>query len=168
MVGLNMAFSRKVLEKVPAFDTELGPGALGFNDDFFFSWQVENAGYRIARRFEVSVEHHYDASRLHRVYALQRAVACGRSDAYLEHHWHHRRIWFARWHLRRSTLRLALFRWLRKNEMRDQERIPSWEFDLVKQVNFYKQYMVERWRPRNYQKNGLVKRTPTSRPHSTA
>ncbi|KAA6407127.1 MAG: hypothetical protein FRX48_09193 [Lasallia pustulata] len=37
MVGANMAFSRRVLEKVPSFDTELGPGALGFFDESLFS-----------------------------------------------------------------------------------------------------------------------------------
>ena len=29
LTGANMAFARRVLEKVPAFDLELGPGALG-------------------------------------------------------------------------------------------------------------------------------------------
>jgi cellulose synthase/poly-beta-1,6-N-acetylglucosamine synthase-like glycosyltransferase len=33
MNGANMAFSRRVLAKVPGFDPELGPGALGFWDE---------------------------------------------------------------------------------------------------------------------------------------
>src|SRR5260221_11985896 len=32
VVGANMAFHRRVLERVPKFDEELGPGALGFGD----------------------------------------------------------------------------------------------------------------------------------------
>src|SRR5688572_15573077 len=47
MVGANMAFSRKVLERVPAFDPELGPGALGFDDEAMFAWQLLEAGYRL-------------------------------------------------------------------------------------------------------------------------
>ena len=64
LTGANMAFHRRVLAKVPAFDVELGPGRLGFQDDVLFSKQLERAGYRIQRRFDVRVEHHFDFDRL--------------------------------------------------------------------------------------------------------
>ena len=36
VVAANLAFSRRVLARVPAFDPELGPGALGFEDEVLF------------------------------------------------------------------------------------------------------------------------------------
>ena len=47
MIGANMGFSREVLEKVPAFDPELGPGALGFMDDSLFALQMKAAGFHL-------------------------------------------------------------------------------------------------------------------------
>jgi hypothetical protein len=76
MIGVNAAFSKAVLEKVPAFDTELGPGALGFSDDVLLSWQIKQAGYTIASA-ENFVEHHFDASRLTRSSLLDRSVKEG-------------------------------------------------------------------------------------------
>jgi hypothetical protein len=60
MFGANMGFSREVLSKVPAFDTELGPGALGFGDEMLFSWQLLEAGYQIHGALDVAVEHHFE------------------------------------------------------------------------------------------------------------
>lgn len=60
MIGANCAFSRSVLNKVPAFDPELGPGALGFCDDVLFSRQLVNAGYRLTAVFDYPVTHHFD------------------------------------------------------------------------------------------------------------
>ena len=48
LTGANMAFARRVLDKVPGFDRELGPGGLGFCDDTLFSLQLRTAGFRLA------------------------------------------------------------------------------------------------------------------------
>src|SRR5438034_1054815 len=48
LISANMPFSPSILEKVPAFDNELGPGLLGFWEDSLFSFQVKEAGYKIA------------------------------------------------------------------------------------------------------------------------
>ena len=53
MLGANMAFRRDVLQTVPAYDTELGPGALGFYDDSLFSMQMARAGLNIQSALDV-------------------------------------------------------------------------------------------------------------------
>ncbi len=88
-VGANMAFSRDVLDRVAAFEVELGPGALGFGDETLFSFQLRQAGYRLVTRFDVAVEHHFDPARLTRSKMLEAARQMGRSKAYVAYHWHH-------------------------------------------------------------------------------
>ena len=43
LIGANMAFHRDVLQKVPEFDPELGPGKLCFMDDSLFSFRLWDA-----------------------------------------------------------------------------------------------------------------------------
>lgn len=157
MVGANMAFSKEVLERVPAFDTELGPGASGFHDESLFSFQLKRAGYRIVSAFDVTVEHHFDESRLTRANFLDTAAKMGRSSAYWAHHWEHEGVRRPRVELARARLRLAKWRWQRGHEGRGPEGMPEWEMVLLKQVHFYRQYLSERGRPRNYERHGLVK-----------
>jgi hypothetical protein len=157
MVGANMAFSREVLERVPAFDTELGPGALGFHDESLFSLQLKRAGYRIVSAFDVTVEHHFDESRLLRESFLDTARRMGRSSAYLAHHWEHEEVGHPRLQLALARLRLAKWRRQRRGEFRGPEGMPEWEMVLLKQFYFYRHYLVERRRPRNYERHGLVK-----------
>jgi glycosyltransferase involved in cell wall biosynthesis len=157
MVGANMAFSREVLAKVPAFDTELGPGASGFHDESLFSFQLKRAGYRIVSAFGVTIEHHFDESRLLRASFLDIAQKMGRSSAYRAHHWEHTDVRHPRLELILAQLRLAKWRWQRRREYSEAEGMPEWEMVLLKEVHFYRQYLVERRRPRNYDKKGLVK-----------
>ena len=158
-LGANMAFSRDVLTKIPAFDVELGPGALGFCDDNLFSNQAKHAGYVIASAFHASVEHHFDPARLTHASWLKRAVKQGQSGAYLAHHWEHQEIPDVRLRIIKRSLRLLQSRWLYQSECRIQEGIPVWEMDIVGSLAFYKQFLIERQKPRNYEKHGLVKRS---------
>ncbi|HLJ53587.1 MAG TPA: glycosyltransferase family 2 protein, partial [Chthonomonadaceae bacterium] len=89
MVGANMAFSRSVFARVPQFDTELGPGALGFCDETLFSMQLIEAGYRLRGQMDVFVEHHFDAARLAYGSLRDRMRKEGRCLAYIAHHWQH-------------------------------------------------------------------------------
>ncbi|HEX7316871.1 MAG TPA: glycosyltransferase family A protein [Pyrinomonadaceae bacterium] len=157
MVGANMAFSREVLERVPAFDTELGPGASGFHDESLFSFQLKRAGYRIVSAFGVTVEHHFDESRLLRANFLDTAGKMGRSSAYWAHHWEHQELRRPRLELALARLRLAKWRARRRRETLGAEGMPEWEMVLVKQAHFHRQYLLERERPRNYERHGLVK-----------
>jgi glycosyltransferase involved in cell wall biosynthesis len=159
--GGSMAVARQVLEKVPAFDPELGPGSptgLWSGEETLFSWQVLQAGFRIKLRKEVCVEHHFDSSRLRRDAFVARAVYSGRSRAYLTYHWQHGEI---RWPLLRywkAWLRLNAYRAVTKlGSAARTEGIELPEFDRVCGLHFYKQYLRERRRPRNYERNGLVK-----------
>lgn len=157
MVGANCGFSKQVLSKVPAFDTELGPGALGFYDETLFSFQLSEAGYRLATAFDVAVEHHFDESRLSRRGFLESAKKKGRSSAYVAHHWRHIAIRAPYLRLAGASLRLIKARVKRRKECLLSEGVPEWEMERVEGVYFYEQYLVERIRPRNYAKHGLVK-----------
>jgi glucosyl-dolichyl phosphate glucuronosyltransferase len=161
--GGSMAISRAVLEKVPAFDPELGPGAttgLWSGEETLFSWQVSRAGYRIKLCKDVCVEHHFDPSRLFRDAFVARAIYSGRSRAYLTYHWQHRDI---KWPLLRyvkACLRLSAYRISTRRRSGQSEGIDLPEFDRVSGVHFYKQYLRECRRPRNYERHGLVKLSP--------
>ena len=87
MVGANMAFRRKVAEQIGGFDPALGPGALGFADETLFSRQLLAAGFRLASALDVSVEHHFDLTRLGPRQVVDIAARMGRSEGYLVHHW---------------------------------------------------------------------------------
>lgn len=89
LVGGNMAFSRHVLDKVPEFDPQLGPGALGFGDDTLFAMQLEASGFKIANAGPVFVRHNFDEDRLKWPALVARAVGAGRAWAYIHHHWLH-------------------------------------------------------------------------------
>lgn len=161
MVGANMAFSREILRRVPAFDTELGPGALGFGDDQLFASQLLEAGYRIVGRQRVCVEHHFDRRRLLRKFWLEAARKRGRSQAYRGHHWEH---WGSRWlrpRLTLATLRLARWRATRDDEA-SAEGCPEPELELEFQCALLRAHLHERLRPRNYAPRGCVKHHPAA------
>ncbi|HEX8148861.1 MAG TPA: glycosyltransferase [Pyrinomonadaceae bacterium] len=166
MVGANMALSKEVLGKVPAFDTELGAGAAGFHEEALFSLQLKRAGYRLAPALDVTVEHHFDESRLARANFLDTAGKMGRSSAYWAHHWEHEEVRRPRLELALARLRLAKWRAQRGRECRSPEGMPEWEMVLLKQVHFHRQYLLERSRPRNYERHGLVKLNREDAPSS--
>jgi len=157
MVGANMAFSKEVLRKVPAFDTELGPGASGFYDETLFTFQLREAGFRVASALDVTVEHHFDESRLLRASFLDSARNMGRSRAYWAYHWEHREVRNPRRALALARLRLAKWRAQRWREWRGAEGMPDWEMALLEESHFLRHYLSVRGRPRNYARRGLVK-----------
>jgi glucosyl-dolichyl phosphate glucuronosyltransferase len=161
LLGGNLAVAREVFTRIPEFDTELGPGALGFYDDTLFSFQVKQAGFPIASAFDVIAEHHFDESRLQRRAILEHAERKGRSLAYVKHHWAHHHVDDPMRRLTLDFLRLMKWRIKKRAERRD-EGLADWEMNLLSSTYFYRQYLIERKRPRNYDKFGLVKLT-----HST-
>jgi len=158
LVGANMAFSREVLRSVPAFDPELGPGALGFCDETLFSLQLKASGSRIVAAYATEVEHHFDADRLTRANFLRRAVNQGRSQAYMTYHWLHEDVPDAASRLRKRSLRLLLRRWKYRAECAGPEGAPGWELNLLSEIAYCRQFLRETRRSRNYDKLGLVKR----------
>jgi GT2 family glycosyltransferase len=152
-----MAFSRRVLSRVPAFDVELGPGALGLGEDSLFALQLREAGYVIVGAPDTVVEHHCDASRLLRVNWLHRARHSGWSAAYRDYHWHHKDIQHAwlKYAAAVATLRAWRVKW--RKECRREEGCVEREMVLARTVHYFERFMIERRRPRNYTVRGLVK-----------
>jgi len=156
MVGANMSFHRRVLDRVPGFDLELGPGALGFHDETLFSWQLHEAGYNIVGALNVVVEHHFDRNRVSRQGILDLARKFGRSDAFTFHHWEHQKLRrvlpkLARCHFYRVWTRCS--EWLGKSaDSLVTEQVIRAEQDLA----FYREYIVQRQRPRKYPLRSLA------------
>ena len=155
MVGANMAFSREVLSRVPAFDVELGPGAMGFGDDTLLTWQFREAGYTVSSAFDVAVEHHPDATRLRRSSWENMAVKQGRTAAYLDYHWQHENNSLGWNYILRKRVRRILNSLTPSHARRDS--LTAEELFVVSQFAYSSQYRIEQKRPRNYARRGLVK-----------
>ena len=152
MVGANMAFSREITSKIPAFDPELGPGALGFGDETLLSHQIVAAGFKVALALDVEVEHRFDASRLTRESFLAIAVRMGRSQAYIESSLaalQRAPIPGTRWakHVIELWGRRAIGRLKRG---RRPEIVELWELDLVREIAVFDAAATEQRRPRQY------------------
>jgi glycosyltransferase involved in cell wall biosynthesis len=158
LIGANMGFHRSVLERVPAFDPELGPGGLGLGEDTLFGWQLVEAGFKIGYAPKAAVVHQLDVSRLQRTYWLGDARKRGRSDAYRCYHWEQagfrnpRLVWLYHW------IRLQVRSVLQPPPPIESEGCPLWEMWSVLQMEKCRQFCLERRRPRNYSRRGLVKR----------
>lgn len=155
MVGANMGFRREVLSRVPGFDPELGPGARGFGDDTLFSMQLLKAGYRIHPAFSVTVEHHFDASRLKRTSWLTQANKAGQTWGYIIHHWQHSSVAARTWLMKRP-FRLMYERYKRRNEWPYDEGIPEWEAHILIDIHTARNYLLESRKPRRYEKQSLT------------
>jgi len=169
IISANMALSRSVLDTVPGFDPELGPGELGTMEDTLFSWQLQAAGHKTKMVTETTVEHHFDERRLTRRSFVRAAIARGRSLSYIRYHWlhntagdwTHRRNAYQVW--RHPYLVLAkrfvdrtvqgVAQWLQ----RSRAPIGKQEFWTILNLYGLKQYLQERKRPRNYAEKGLQK-----------
>lgn len=154
LVGGNMAFSRRVLARVPAFEAELGPGALGFADDTLFSHQLHAAGFTILDEPDIEADHFFDAQRLTRAGLLAEARKHGRSNAFLRYHWRHQeRPW--------QQLSLAAYRtwhaahWLAQPMAWRRSECSRMEYRMAEGMAAFQQYIFETRRPRLYEKYGL-------------
>lgn len=157
LVGANMAFSRRVLDRVPCFDPELGPGALGFGDDSLFALQAWEAGYRLmVGGPDTEVEHHFQESRLARAAFIDSARKRGRSKAYVIYHWYHNEPMHLWLRLLRARAWLLLAQLRSKRAIR-RDHIGVDEYLALQRVSFLI-YMKELCgQPRQYERRGLVK-----------
>ena len=165
LFGASMAFSRDVLTRVPAFDPELGAGALGAGEETLFSWQLLEAGYKITTAFDVPVEHHPEPGRLSRASYLRAARTRAQCHTYIRYHWMHAPA--AQWQHRLipsvlltllvQTLRLWVWRGLHWRACCKAEGIEEQEFKLVERLQRIRHYLQERHRPRHYEPYGLIK-----------
>ena len=160
LVGANMAFDKRVLEDVPAFDLELGSGSLGFFEETLFSWQLMQAGFRVIAAPGEVAEHHCGEERLRQASYYQTAEKMGRSTAYVAHHWLHARVTFPHLRLLRWHAQFRASQW--KNRQGEQiEGGSTQELTALEKIYFYRQHLIERKRPRNYEKRGLIKHKGT-------
>lgn len=158
LVGANMAFGRHVLERIAGFDTELGPGQLGYGEDALFGEQLRAAGYRVVGAQGGVVEHHFDPDRLRRNSFLAAAKRHGRTLAYLNHHWWHVTERQVPLRLIMARCKLALWRLCHISRLVRAEGADGAELYYVQQVNYLRQYLRERRRPPAYARCGLTKR----------
>jgi glucosyl-dolichyl phosphate glucuronosyltransferase len=157
LIGANMGFHRSVLERVPAFDVEVGPGALGFADDTLFSWQLSEAGFRLKYIPEAAVLHYPDPSRLVRSSWFSTGRKHGATWAYLLHHWLHKNLPSPRLRYYYVALKLRLRRRLQPPSPLDSEGIAPWEMSYLGEMEKCRQSLIEQRRPRNYSRRGLRK-----------
>lgn len=157
MVGANCAFRRAVLERVPVFDPELGPGALGLGEDNLFGRQLVAAKFKLEYAEHAVVVHSPDISRLSRAEWLNAARRHGRSRAYLLYHWEHDDIKLPRLKWLWLWLKLQLRRKLQPPPPLESEGCPGWELSYLHRLELFRGFCRERRRPRNYSRHGLVK-----------
>jgi glycosyltransferase involved in cell wall biosynthesis len=160
MPGANMALHRRAVDRVPAFDLELGGGGLGNCEDTLFSRQVVAAGCRLAFAPGAPVEHHFEPAKLRYAQWQSNAGAAGRSRAYLHHHWLHLPVSRAVWRRLQLRAKLGLRRGLAATRAPDAEGIPPWELSYLTDLAFLEQFALERGRPRKYALRGLRKLAP--------
>ena len=157
LIGANMGFRRSVLDRVPAFETELGPGALGLGEDTLFGWQLVEAGCTIKYAPKASVIHNLNSDRLRRVNWHNEAIKHARTEAYLLHHWEHGEMERPRLTWMKAWVKLHLRRLWEKLPPLDGEGCPRWETSCIQTMERSKQFQIEKQRPRNYARRGLVK-----------
>lgn len=148
MVGANMAFSRSVAERIGGFDTNLGPGALGFADETLFSYQVVGEGFRLVAHLDTPVVHRFDLQRLTRASILESARSMGRSRAYLFHHWFLLRSRLARLHLLKHWGRC---RWFLRQRIDDVEVTHFYRLVIaLERLAFCREYLNQKSLPPKY------------------
>jgi glycosyltransferase involved in cell wall biosynthesis len=157
LVGANMAFHRSVLERVPAFDEELGAGALGSFEETLFSWQLSEAGLRLRYAPDAVVVHYPDASRLLRSSWLDAARLQGVSAAYVCYHWQQEDLPLPLWRLNFLKFKLFVRRLFSSPAAMNAEGIAAWEMSYVCEMEKQRGFLNERRRPRNYLKRALIK-----------
>jgi glucosyl-dolichyl phosphate glucuronosyltransferase len=158
MVGANMAFTRDVLKQVPAFDPELGPGALGFYDDSLFSRQMLEIGMKIATVNNSIVEHHLSQDRLLRKSWLDNGKKMGRSTAYGYYHWEHGDTKNAKIKKIFYKSALALFRIIKPPHGLEVEGCDRREIRLFQHYQYWDMIDSLIGSPFKYDKHGLVKK----------
>jgi len=156
-VGANMAFGRHVLVDVPEFDPELGAGGVGYCEESHFVERLARLGYRVVPAFHVEVEHHFDPKRLDRPSFASQLQRLGRSQAYIHYHWRHEneavfgkspaRTWG-----RIVFLEAKLFAKRLWHAPLPKEGMQAWEGYYLQRIAYLRQSLIERRRPRRYDK----------------
>jgi glycosyltransferase involved in cell wall biosynthesis len=138
LIGANMAMSKECFANGILFDTETGPGALGYMDDTLLGMRLRKSGSRIIYRDEARVTHHFHTDRLNRKFWIKTAEKAGRSTAYVSHHWDHAVISRLRFRILFQRMKLAVY--CMKNRLAGsppQEGISEAEFGIRKTIAYF-------------------------------
>lgn len=157
LCGANMAVHRKVLDQVPGFETQLGPGVTGGGEDSLFTWQLKEAGFRIVGAPDIEVEHHLKPDRLLYRCWVNTARLRGRTRAYQMHHWLHQTLSFPEIKSLYFRTKLILRRAFSKKRAPSDEGISPWEMSYLTDIATCDEFMRERRKPRAYSMRGLRK-----------
>jgi glycosyltransferase involved in cell wall biosynthesis len=163
MVGVNMAFHRRVLGRVPKFDVELGAGALGFGEESLFSLQLLAAGFEIVGALDIVVEHYFDLSRLTSETLADSARKMGRSHAFLFHHWEHKRSRLVVPRLLLCHLRRYWTQCFDQNRNGTADSISDQFLNLERELAFYREYIVQSRRGFKYTSRGIASQVPEAK-----
>jgi GT2 family glycosyltransferase len=87
-----MGIRRHVFDRIPGFDTDLGPGMTGLGEDTLLWMQMVELGMCILPVADAEVIHYPDMSRFDHSGWADAARRLGRTNAYIWHHWKHLRI----------------------------------------------------------------------------
>ena len=158
LVGANMAFTRKALNIVQFFDPELGPGALGFGEEGLYIEQLIRGGFQgIFADDRSVVQHHFDEDRLKRTAFISHAKKTGRSNAYKDYHWKHKKISYPVFRMLKSFIGLIYILLRRPQEIFRMEGIHPAEWHQWYRIAYFYQLYLERKRPFNYTLYGFRK-----------
>jgi len=137
LIGANMGFHRRVLERVPAFDPELGTGALGSGEETLFSFN----SLRPAIDCVLFRTRSWCTTRTRTAVArpmARNSAETGPLLAYILHHWEHAEL---KWPFIRfcyMALKLGLRRATQPPPPVDAEGIPDWEMSYVVELEEYR------------------------------
>jgi glycosyltransferase involved in cell wall biosynthesis len=160
LIGANMAFTSRVLEKLDGFEPALGPGGTGFMDETLLYLQMLEAGYRLSFVAGIPVEHHFDPKRLTRESQLESAKAHGRSSAWVMHHWSHGEVSYP---LMRELLNLLRCRFRAiAATVRGVTAFDPREIDYTLRHAIYRELRALAGSPRLYPKHGLHRQPSTA------
>jgi GT2 family glycosyltransferase len=144
MCGANMAISRRVFERIGGFDPELGPGITNGGEESLLTWQLLQAGFRLASALDVEVEHHPDPARLCYKNWVEVARLRGVTRAYHLCHWLHQPLPHARALKLWVGAKLLLRRCLARERRPEDEGIAPWELSYLEDISTYASYLHER------------------------
>ena len=157
-----MAIGSHVFDVIHGFAIKLGAGSdLGVGEETLLTHQMKHHGFRVISAFDVVVEHHCDEDRLTREHYLKAVENIGRSQGYIDYHWHGSPASRIRdgASLAYACAKLLAGRSVRRNSI-GPEALPGWEMVLLTRIYHKLQLLEESGKPRRY-KNRKV----TSGPH---
>ena len=158
VVGANMAIGSHVFDVIHGFDEHLGAGSeLGMGEETLLTHQIKHHGFRVVSAFDVVVEHHCDEDRLTRERYLKAVEKIGRSQGFIDYHWHGKPVSRITegGSLSYAYAKLLAGRALRRKSI-GPEALPGWEMVLLTRIYHKLQLLQESGKPRRYKNRKIT------------